>query len=167
MIRDIHQHGRRSLKKYFRWLGIAVVVIFCALQFVRPERANPASDQSMAVGMQSGMTLPVANLIKTACFDCHSNETKWPWYSEIAPVSWLVANDVKEGRAHLNFSEWGTYTKSKRVLKLGQIYEQVSKNEMPIPKYLTMHPDAKLSAADRDTITSWTEQEQDRLTGGN
>ena len=116
--------------------------------------------------MQSGITPPVANVIRTSCFDCHSNETRWPWYTEIAPVSWLVANDVHSGRNHLNFSEWGKYTKSKRVLKLGQIYEQVSKNEMPLSKYLYMHPNAKLSSADRDSITSWTEQEQDRLTGG-
>jgi hypothetical protein len=154
------------LKKYLRWLGVAVVVLFVALQFVRPDRTNPAADLSMSISMQSGITPPVGTLLKTSCFDCHSNETRWPWYCEIAPVSWLVANDVQEGRKHLNFSEWGKYTKSKRVLKLGQIYEQVSKNEMPISKYLYMHPDAKLTAADRDSITSWTEQEQDRITGG-
>jgi Haem-binding domain len=155
------------LKKYLRWLGIAIVVLLCAFQFVRPDKTNPAADQSMSIDVQSGITSPVATLIRTSCFDCHSNETRWPWYSHIAPVSWLVAHDVRAGRNHLNFSEWGEYAKSKRVLKLGQIYEQVSKDEMPITKYLYMHPDARLSAADRDSIMSWTEQEEDRLTGGN
>ncbi len=154
------------MKKYLRWFGIAVVVLFVAVQFFRPDRTNPAADLALAIGAQSGITPHVANLIKTSCYDCHSNDTRWPWYSGISPVSWLVADDVQSGRKHLNFSEWGNYTKSKRVLKLGQIYEQVSKSEMPIPKYLYMHPDAKLTAAERDSITSWTEQEQDRITGG-
>jgi hypothetical protein len=155
------------VKKSLRWIGIAIVVILVALQFVRPKRENPPTDQSMTLTAQSDITPVVTTLIRASCFDCHSNETRWPWYSEVAPVSWLVADDVKVGRNHLNFSEWGKYAKSKRVLKLGQIYEQVSKNEMPLPKYLTMHANAKLSAADRDSITNWTEQEQDKLTNGN
>ena len=104
-------------------------------------------------------------MIKASCFDCHSNETRWPWYSNVAPVSWLVADDVHTGRRHLNFSEWGKYPKSKQILKLGQIYEQVSKGEMPIAKYLYMHSDAKLSQADRDSITAWTEAMRDSVMG--
>jgi hypothetical protein len=155
------------VKKILRWIGITIVVIFVALQFIRPVKENPPTDQSMTITAQSGITPAVATLIKASCFDCHSNETRWPWYCEVAPMSWLVVNDVTDGRKHLNFSEWGKYTKSKRVLKLGQIYEQVSKNEMPLPKYLTIHADARLSAADRDSLTNWTEREQDKLTEGN
>lgn len=154
------------MKRSLRWIGITIAVIFAAIQFARPEKENPATDQSMTITAQSGITPAVTALIKVSCFDCHSNETRWPWYSEVAPVSWLVADDVKGGRSFLNFSEWGKYTKSKRVLKLGQIYEQVSKNKMPIPKYLCMHPGARLSPADRDSITNWTEQEEDKLTDG-
>jgi hypothetical protein len=152
------------LKNKLRWIGTTVVFIFILIQFGQPERSNPATDQSMTIAAQSEFTPPVSALIKTSCFDCHSNETRWPWYSYVAPVSWLVADDVKKGRGHLNFSEWGKYPKSKRVLKLGQIYEQVSKGDMPIPKYLYIHTDAKLSATERDSITSWTERERDRLT---
>ena len=155
------------MKKYLRWFLIALIVILAALQFARPQRTNPAADPSLAIGAQSGITPPVASIIRTSCYDCHSNETRWPWYSEIAPVSWFVADDVRSGRDHLNFSEWGHYTTSKRVLKLGQIYEQVSKNEMPISQYLYVHPSAKLSPADRDSIMNWTEREEDKLTGGN
>lgn len=118
----------------------------------------------MTIEADSGFIMPVSGLIRTACFDCHSNETRWPWYSYVAPVSWLVANDVANGRRHINFSEWGKYPKSKRVLKLGQIYEQVSKGDMPIQKYLYMHADARLTAADRDSIASWTERMRDKLT---
>ena len=119
----------------------------------------------MTIAAQAVFTPPVSRLVTTACFDCHSNETRWPWYSYVAPVSWLVADDVASGRRHLNFSEWGKYPKSKRVLKLGQIYEQVSKGEMPIQQYLYIHSDARLTAADRDSITDWTERERDKLTG--
>jgi len=140
-----------------------VAAIFILIQLGQPDRSNPPIDQSMTISAQAEFKPPVSGLIRSACFDCHSNETRWPWYSYIAPVSWIVANDVREGRGHLNFSEWGKYPKSKRVLKLGQIYEQVSKGDMPIQKYLTIHTEARLTAADRDSITDWTERERDRV----
>jgi len=155
------------VKKVFLWAAVALIVVFLAIQFVRPVKNNPPADPSMSVTVQSGIRPQTAASLRTSCFDCHSDETVWPWYSQVAPVSWLVADDVRKGRSHLNFSEWGSYPKSKRVLKLGQIYEQVTKNEMPLPNYLVMHPAAKLSPADRDSIISWTEEEEDRLTGGN
>jgi hypothetical protein len=152
------------LKKTLRWIGTSVSIGFILIQFVTPERTNPAFDQSLAIAAQAEFTPPISTMIKASCFDCHSNETRWPWYSYIAPVSWLVADDVTTARRNLNFSEWGKYPKSKRVLKLGQIYEQVSRGEMPLKKYLLMHADAKLSAADRDSILGWTERERDRIT---
>ncbi|HTX17632.1 MAG TPA: heme-binding domain-containing protein [Bacteroidota bacterium] len=155
------------MKKFLLWAASALIVAFLAIQFVRPDKENPSVDPSMSVTVQSGIKPQVAATLRASCFDCHSNETVWPWYSQIAPVSWLVADDVRQGRSHLNFSEWGSYPKSKRVLKLGQIYEQLTKNEMPIPKYLMMHPAARLSPAERDSIISWTEDEEESLTGGN
>lgn len=154
------------MKKKLRWAGLGIAVVFLAIQFVRPARENPAVDQSMSIAAQTGFTPPVSSLIKAACFDCHSNETRWPWYSNVSPVCWLVADDVASGRRHLNFSEWGKYPISKRIVKLGMIYEEVSKGDMPIPKYLYMHPDARLTSADRDSIMSWAERERDKLTGG-
>ncbi|MGA7159679.1 MAG: heme-binding domain-containing protein [Bacteroidota bacterium] len=152
------------MKKIVRWVGIVVAAVFVLIQVHQPDRSNPPVDQAKSIAAQAEFTPPVSKLITAACFDCHSNETRWPWYSYIAPVSWLVADDVAEGRRHLNFSEWGNYTKSKRVVKLGQIYEQVSKGDMPIQKYLFIHTDANLSAADRDSITDWTERVRDKLT---
>jgi Haem-binding domain len=150
------------LKKILRWIGIIVAAVFILIQFGQPNRSNPPIDRTMTIAAQAVFTPPVSRLVTTACFDCHSNETRWPWYSYVAPVSWLVADDVANGRRHLNFSEWGKYPKSKRVLKLGQIYEQVSKGDMPIQKYLYIHADARLTPADRDSITDWTERERER-----
>ena len=152
------------MKKILRWTGITVAAVFILIQFDQPNRSNPPVDQTMTIAAQAVFAPPISRLVTTACFDCHSNETRWPWYSYVAPVSWLMADDVASGRRHLNFSEWGKYPKSKRVLKLGQIYEQVSKGDMPIQKYLYIHSDARLTAADRDSITDWTERERDKLT---
>lgn len=151
------------MKRKLQWIGISAAIGFILIQFVTPEKTNPAVDQSLTIAAQAEFTPPISTMIKASCFDCHSNETRWPWHCYIAPVSWLVADDVTSGRRHLNFSEWGKYPKSKKVLKLGQIYEQVSKGEMPLWKYLIMHPNAKLSAADRDSILNWTERERDSL----
>jgi len=155
------------LNKTIRWIAAIAVIIIIGIQFIRPGKDNPPINPSMTIEAQADFKPPVSNLIKTSCFDCHSNETRWPWYSYVAPVSWFVADDVKNGRDHLNFSEWGTYTTSKKVLKLGQIYEQVSKSEMPLSQYLYIHADARLTSADRDSIVSWTEDETDKLSGGN
>ncbi len=154
------------LKKILRWTGIIVAAVFILIQFRQPDRSNPPTDQSMTIAAQAEFTPPVSKLLTTSCFDCHSNETHWPWYSYVAPVSWLVADDVRKGRGNLNFSDWGKYTKSKRVLKLGEIYEEVSKGDMPLQEYLYIHKDARLTAADRDSITDWTERVRDKLTGG-
>ncbi len=86
-------------------------------------------------------------IAKKACFDCHSNEVVWPWYSNVAPVSWLVQSDVEEGRSRLNFSEWGS-----RRMETDEIGELVAEGEMPPTKYLIMHPDANLTNAERQIL---------------
>ncbi len=90
------------------------------------------------------------DLAKRACFDCHSNETVWPWYSNIAPVSWLVQRDIMEGRSKLNFSEW---TEGRNQLReMEEIYEVVQEGEMPLPIYLPLHPDANLSSEEKSAL---------------
>jgi len=104
------------------------------------------------------MTVPpeVAGILTRACQDCHSNQTVWPWYSRIAPVSWLTIHDVNEGRGELNFSEWSRYTARRQDRKLKEICEQVERGEMPMPIYTVTHPQAKLTASDRKTICVWS-----------
>ena len=96
--------------------GLAVIGAAVALQFVnRPDRTNPPEDPSLTFASQQYVPATVSATLERACYDCHSNRTVWPWYSAIAPVSWLVADDVEEGRKHLNFSEWGTYTRKRQA----------------------------------------------------
>jgi hypothetical protein len=98
----------------------------------------------------------VMEVLKRSCFDCHSYETKWPWYAYVAPVSFLITDDVAEGRNHLNFSEWERLSRSEKAEEAEEIWEHVEKNEMPLKKYLLLHKEASLSGADMKILMDWT-----------
>jgi hypothetical protein len=126
--------------------GVAVLVL---IQLVRPDHTNPPVTGPIHTPPE------VLTLLKRSCFDCHSNETTWPWYSQIAPVSWLVARDVNEGRKHLNFSQWEGYEPGRKAKKLEEVASEVTEGGMPMEIYLPMHPDAKLSEGDRKVLVDW------------
>jgi hypothetical protein len=137
-----------------RVIGIVVIVLvvaFVAIQFVPVERTNPAVTAALVAPE------PVAGILKRSCYDCHSNETRWPWYAHVAPVSWLVADDVVKGRKELNLSAWGEYSKAKQASKAESIAEEVEEGRMPLPKYVRIHGDAKLSAEDVKAIREWAD----------
>jgi mono/diheme cytochrome c family protein len=135
------------LKQNARILGIIVgvlVVLFVVIQFIPVDKTNPATAQEP--NWDSPHTRELA---KAACFDCHSNETEWPWYAKIAPSSWLLSRDVKEGRSILNFSDWGGGGR-----ELDEITEVINEGEMPPWYYKLMHSNAKLSDTEKqDLIT--------------
>jgi hypothetical protein len=106
----------------------------------------------------------VAASIRAACYDCHSDETQWPLYSRIAPVSWLIASDVNEGRKHLNLSDWPADS-AKEAKQLDRMNEVIDYREMPLKKYTLMHPDARLSDSQRKEVLDWTEATADKLRG--
>jgi hypothetical protein len=138
-----------------KWIKIAlfvVVVILGAAQFFPPERTNPPSDPSASFEALARPSPEVAAILERACQDCHSNRTVWPWYSRVAPVSWLVASDVREGRADLNFSEWNLLSPEKSRLRLRKACEEVKSGDMPPWSYTLVHSRAKLSPADVQTL---------------
>ena len=96
------------------------------------------------------------SVLRRACYDCHSNETVWPWYSRIAPISWLVARDVHEGRKDLNFSTWNRLTTKDQIKGLRESWKQVETGGMPPWIYLQPHPEARLSASDRSVLQAWS-----------
>ena len=102
-------------------------------------------------------------MLKTSCYDCHSNQTVYPWYSSVAPVSWLVIRDTKEGRKELNFSNWEKYSKMDKAKLLDDISEEVEESEMPMPIYFIMHSDAKLSKENRDELVKWSQDYAENL----
>ena len=142
-----------------------VLFIFVVIQFFGPERTNPKVEPSRSVQSLTQIPPEVLATLKRACYDCHSNETAWPWYSYIAPVSWLVIKDVNEGRRHINFSEWAQYSPKKVTRALDETCEEVQERRMPLSIYLLMHADAKLSETEIETICAWTNAEIARLTG--
>ena len=126
-------------------LALALVVIGVGIQFIRPPIIG---HDSPVVSEPQWPDPQVLDLARRACFDCHSNETVWYWYTQIAPISWLVANDVAEGRMTVNFSDWG------RVAERGELGEAVLEGEMPPGTYLMIHPSARLSNADRQSLAA-------------
>lgn len=151
------------MRKAIKWIGIAVIVVFLGMQAVQPERTNPPVDESKTIFAHVNVPPEVKTILERSCFDCHSNQTKWPWYSYIAPSSWLVAGDVKEGRSHLNLSQWGDYNDLKQIARLDQICQELLDDKMPIKPYRLMHPNAALSKAEVDLMCDWVETERDRL----
>jgi hypothetical protein len=153
----------QNMKRILKWTGIAIVTLLIAAQFVRPAKTNPAVDESRTLEQHAQMTPELQATLKRACYDCHSNETVWPWYSNVAPVSWFVIDHVKDGRKDLNFSEWSTYSKQRQAKKMAEIQELVQKDMMPLSSYLIIHKEAKLSDADKKAIGDWAGAESQKL----
>jgi hypothetical protein len=137
--------------KWVARIVLILVVLFVVGQFIRPNLANPAVDRAKVLQAPP----QVQSILDRSCHDCHSSETRWPWYTHITPVNWWLADHVKEGRRELNLSEWGGYTAKRKTRKLKEICDQVKEGEMPPKNYLWIHTDAKLSDADRQTLCSW------------
>ena len=135
----------RGILKY---AVVAVVLLLAAVQFVQPDRANPPANPSSTFEAVAKPSPQVAGLVRRACYDCHSHNTVWPWYSYIAPVSWLVADDVIEGRRNLNFSRWDFLSPEMSRTRLKEACEEVREGAMPLWNYRLMHPEARLSEED-------------------
>ena len=134
-----------------RAVVLGFLILLVAIQFVPINRDNPP------VTGEVRATPEVASLLRRSCYDCHSHETKWPWYSRVAPISWLVTHDVHEGRDHLNFSQWTAYTPKDRAKKRAGISDLVQQRDMPLWYYLPMHSEAKLTDEDVQAIVAWAD----------
>jgi hypothetical protein len=133
-------------------LGVLVVLIL--IQFIRPTK-NSANIGEHDISVVLKVPEEVKQLIKTSCADCHSNSTVYPWYSEIAPVSWYLAQHVNEGKEHLNFSEWGTYNKFQKEHILKDLEAVLLDVEMPLKSYLILHKEAKLTQNQYERLLNW------------
>jgi hypothetical protein len=136
---------------------LVVVAVGCGMQLIPVHRDNPPTDRSKSLYATHPTPTEIQALFERSCRDCHSNETIWPWYSHLAPVSWLVANDVHDGRKHFNLSEWGNYPEEKKLRKLGEICEEVKNEDMPDDKYALIHRSARLDKQQRAMLCDWVE----------
>jgi len=151
------------MRRTIKWIFIGAVAVFLSIQLVQPDRTNPAIDESMTIEASLSVPPEVKSVLDRACFDCHSNRTRWPWYSYVAPVSWLTASDVKEGRASLNFSMWGEYKKRRQQNKLDQIAQELNEDGMPLKPYRLMHSEAVLTEAEIELVVQWAEKQHSQL----
>lgn len=142
-------------KKILKWGSITIIAILVLMQFVRPEKNIAEGAQPNDI--MAGYTVPenVSKTLHNACYDCHSNNTKYPWYNNIQPVASWLADHVKEGKRELNFSEFGTFSTKRKLKKLREIVKEVEEGEMPLDSYTWMHGEAKLSEAEKQSLIEW------------
>jgi hypothetical protein len=152
----------KTVKRIFAILAI----LFLAAQFIRPDLTNPSADPALSVHATAQVPPEIGAMLKRSCFDCHSNETVWPWYSHLTPVNWwMLKSHIEHGREHYNFSEWGRMEVKDRDHMLEEICEEVEAGAMPLPSYLLAHSDARLSDQQKRIICDWTKAERARLRG--
>lgn len=142
----------RSKKKLFFTVTILLLI---AIQFYRPYKVTNYQLTSDDLLYSNTPTPDVSKLLKTACYDCHSNQTSNYWYANIAPMAWLVDYDIKKGRSKLNFSQWESYSKSKKIDLAGAIMLQMYDGKMPLPAYTFIHKEARLTKKQQNQITEW------------
>ncbi len=140
----------RYVKRIAKWAIAVLAIALVVIQFVPVDRTNPPVETEVPA------TAEVREVLRRACYDCHSNETVWPWYSRIAPVSWLAVRDVREARAEMNFSTWNRLTTKDQIEALHESWEEVEEEEMPLWFYLPLHPEARLSEQDRSVLQAWS-----------
>ena len=148
--------------KKLKVAGLLLAGIFIVLQFFQPELNQSGLGENNILAKEK-IPEKIGTMLKHSCFDCHSNQTRYPWYDRIAPASWLVANHVREGKKQLNFSDWGSKDLSDKLAILGQIQEEVKSGSMPLPSYTLIHRDAKLSKEQVDELVKWTDQFSEKL----
>jgi hypothetical protein len=136
---------------------------FVLVQFSRPARTNPVTDETRALEAHVNVSPEVKAILARACDDCHSNRTHWPWYSHVAPVSWTVADHVRHGRRRMNFSDWARYDAREADYLLGDICKTAKQGIMPLNSYTLIHRNAFLSAADVGALCAWTQTARQQL----
>jgi hypothetical protein len=141
------------MKRKLALLALWLAAFFVVLQLTNPPRTNPPVTQDFIA--ITAPPAPVAATLVAACYDCHSHQTVWPWYSHIAPMSWLIAQDVQDGRANLNLSEWPADNPKKAAGKMEDMSEEIGYGDMPPKKYLAIHSLARLTPDQKQALTDW------------
>jgi hypothetical protein len=149
------------MKRKWKWGFVVLAAGFVLLQLTNPPRTNPPVVSDLMAA--NAPPPPIAALLHAACYDCHSSGTRWPWYARVAPMSWLIADDVKEGRKHLNLSDWPKDNPRRAAKRLESMNDEISFGEMPPKKYALLHTGARLTENQREELEDWLNAETSRL----
>ena len=144
-------------------LLLALLLVFIVMQFIRPPQNKTNEVQEADLIKQFSIPANVAGILKTSCYDCHSNNTRYPWYVNIQPAAWYLAHHVKEGKAKLNINEFASYSRRRQLSKLKSIAGSIKDGTMPLPSYTLMHGDAKLSNKEKKILINWASKTRDSL----
>ncbi len=151
-------------KRSIGWIILIIVVVaFIFIQFFGIKRSVPQTDPALDIMAMTNPPEEVQNLLHQGCYDCHSYETVYPWYSHVQPVGWFLESHIDGAREHLNFSEWGKYNKGTQENKLKHAARMVEKGKMPLKSYKLEHPGARFTQAEIDTLTTWFSSRQKML----
>ena len=151
--------GNDKTMSWLKKILMILVIIFIVMQFVQPKR-NIQGNSFVRINMPEN----VKRIMSQSCFDCHSNNTRYPWYSRVQPIGWMLARHIKQGKADLNFDEFTSYSERRQLNKLRSIETSIKEGTMPIASYLLIHHDARLSAAEKLLITEWAQRTTDSIT---
>lgn len=138
-----------------RYIPLILLALLGLSQFIKIDKTNPTVVNSEDFITAESPANTIAERLKSTCYDCHSNETRYPWYTDVAPVSWWVKKHINAGRKHLNFSVWGQYESEKKAHKMEEAIEYTHKKWMPLGSYKWMHPEAKMTAEQRSELVEY------------
>ncbi len=149
----------KLMSRRLKITGIGLIVLLVVLQFFHPERNSAPVDPEQDMLTVIAPPEHIANLLRDACYDCHSNQTLYPWYQKISPVSWYLNRHIKKGKKDLNYSEYGGMDKADRIGLLVETCDVLDAGTMPLQSYLLFHQEARLTQEERELLCNWTEEE--------
>jgi len=153
--------------KVLKYVFYGIIAVFFLIQFIPVDLPENINDLSNDIILTEKAPENIKLILSKACYDCHSNQTNYPWYSYVAPVSWLIAKDTKEGREELNFSDWAELSKRKKIGILKDMAEEVEEKKMPLEIYTVVHRKATLTDDEIEAVSDWTKSVSDQILGGN
>ena len=142
---------------------VLIVAVLVGIQFITIDKTNPPVDMKSDFIYITQPPNEIGTMIKTSCYDCHSHHTKYPWYSDVAPFSWLIKEHVNNGRNHLNFSIWPDYKEAKKSHKVSECIEVIKSGEMPMKGYVMFHDEAEISQDQKMALLTWFNDLRDSL----
>ena len=153
------------MKKIIKPIALVLLAAFIIIQFFRPEKNIQATDGPSANDISTVYPVPkeVAAILQTSCYDCHSNNTHYPWYANLQPVAWWLEDHIKEGKKEINFSEFASYRIGRQYKKFEEINKQIEEGEMPLESYTLIHTETKLSAEQKAIIKNWVNSSRDSI----
>jgi hypothetical protein len=151
------------MKKAFKYIGIILLVALVIIQFISPAKNIAATPAEHHISKLYTVPADVEQTLVKACYDCHSNNTKYPWYSNIQPAAWWLNDHIKEGKRELNFDEFTTYRIAKQYRKLEECIEETKEGEMPLKSYTFIHKNAVLTEAEKLAFATWCETVRDSI----